>query len=157
MPATHDVPSPTAPDQAGVAFHPPLLLAGSLLAGFLFGRIFPLDTVPQWVSVPLGPTVVTASFGLFIWAVVTMRGAGGSIPTSEPTDAIVTHGPYRFSRNPIYVAMLAFQVGTGIWTGNAWYLLWAAFCAGSPRVAATVNGSMPAPTLRWCESDTVTL
>ena len=52
-----------------------------------------------------------------------MRAGHASIPTSEPTDAIVMSGPYRFSRNPIYVAMLALHVGVGIWTDSVWFFV----------------------------------
>ena len=50
-----------------------------------------------------------------------MRRAGGSIPTSEPTEAIVVRGPYAWSRNPIYLSMVALQVGVGIWANSAWF------------------------------------
>ena len=117
------------PDHAGVAFHPPFLLVGSLLLGVLIGRIVPLNFLPWEISVPLGPVVTAASFGLFLWAVLTMRAGHASIPTSEPTDAIVKSGPYGFSRNPIYVAMLALHVGVGVWTDSAWFFVMAGFSA----------------------------
>ncbi len=117
------------PDHADVAFHPPLLLAGSLLLGLLVRWIAPFNFLPWEVSVPLGPVVVAASFGLFFWAVFTMRAGHASIPTSEPTDVIVKSGPYGFSRNPIYVAMLALQVGVGVWTDSVWFLVLAAVSA----------------------------
>ena len=117
------------PDHAGVAFRPPLLLAGSLLLGFLLRWVAPFHVLPWEVSVPLGPLVVGAAFGVFFWAVFTMRTGQASIPTSEPTDAIVTHGPYGFSRNPIYVAMLGLQLGIGIWTDSAWFFILAIISA----------------------------
>ena len=63
------------PDHAGVAFHPPFLLAGSLLLGVLIGRIVPLNFLSWEISVPLGPVVTAASFGLFLWAVLSTRPA----------------------------------------------------------------------------------
>ncbi len=117
------------PDHAGVAFHPPFLLAGSLLLGLLIRRIIPFNFLPWEISVPLGPVVIVASFGLFLWAVLTMRAGHASIPTSEPTDAIVKSGPYRFSRNPIYVAMLALHVGVGVWTDSVWFFVLAGLSA----------------------------
>ncbi len=123
MTATRESLPAEMPDHADVAFHPPFLLVGSLLLGLLIRRIAPFNFLPWEVSVPLGPVVVAASFGLFFWAVLTMRAGHASIPTSEPTDVIVKSGPYRFSRNPIYVAMLALQVGVGVWADSVWFLV----------------------------------
>ena len=106
------------PDTAGVAFHPPVLLLLALLLGFAARWLTPLRFLPDVAEVPLGPVVVAASLGLFSWAVVTMRRAGVSIPTNYPTEAIVVRGPYAWSRNPIYLSMVALQVGVGIWANS---------------------------------------
>jgi protein-S-isoprenylcysteine O-methyltransferase Ste14 len=121
MPTTVTLPD-KEPDHAGVAFHPPFLLAGALLLGFLIRQIVPLGFLPSGVSGSIGPVVTAAAFGLVLWAIFTMRAGHASIPTGEPTDAIVKSGPYRFSRNPIYVAMLALQLGVGVWTDSLWFL-----------------------------------
>ena len=70
----------------------------------------------------IGPIVTVASFGWFFWAVYTMRTGDASIPTSEPTNTIVVRGPFRFSRNPIYLSMLLLQVATSIWANSLWFL-----------------------------------
>ena len=88
MPMTHEVAQAEVADHAGVAFHPPVLLLLALSLGFGAKWLTPLPLLPDDVALPVGPVVVAASFGWFIWAVVTMRRAGGSIPTSEPTEAI---------------------------------------------------------------------
>jgi len=126
---TTTTPPADRPDHADVAFHPPFLLAGSLLLGFLIRRVAPFAFLPWKLSEPLRPIVTVAAFGLFFWAVRTMRAGHTSIPTSEPTDVIVKSGPYRFSRNPIYVAMLALHVGVGVWTDSAWFFVLAAVSA----------------------------
>ena len=113
-----------------MAFHPPLLLAAALSLGFGAKWLTPLPFLPDTVARPVGPAVVAASLGWFIWAVVTMRRGGGSIPTSEPTEAIVARSPYAWSRNPIYLSMVALQVGIGIWAGSLWFLGLAALSAG---------------------------
>lgn len=117
------------PDNAQVAFHPPLLLALALIIGFVIRWAAPLPFLPRGLSVSLGPMVTAASFGLFFWAVYTMRAGNASIPTSEPTDAIIVRGPFRFSRNPIYLSMLLLQVGVGIWANSPWFFMLAAISA----------------------------
>jgi protein-S-isoprenylcysteine O-methyltransferase Ste14 len=49
-----------------------------------------------------------------------------SIPTNKPTDAIVAGGPFRFSRNPIYLSMILLQIGVGVWTKSLWFFVLAA-------------------------------
>ena len=122
MTVSHETIQTEGPDHAGVAFHPPVLLLLALLLGFGARWLTPLRLLPEEATVPWGPMVVAASLGWFIWAVVTMRRTGGSIPTSEPTEAIVVRGPYGWSRNPIYASMVALQVGVGIWANSGWFL-----------------------------------
>ena len=110
-------------DHAGVAFHPPILLFLVIGAGFGLRSLLPLSFLPEFLTTPLGPMVSGAAFALFLWAVATMNRNGGSIPTGEPTDVIVECGPYRFSRNPIYLGMILLLVGVGIWNNSLWYLV----------------------------------
>ena len=114
--------TPEPPDHAGVAFHPPLLLALVLVVGFLARRPVPLNFVSCALSMSIGPIVTAASFGGFFWAVYTMRTGDASIPTSKPTNAMVFRGPFNFSRNPIYLSMLLLQVGISIWANSLWFL-----------------------------------
>src|SRR5262245_55687903 len=118
------------PDHAEVAFHPPILLVASLGIGFLSRWLAPLSVPASTSSVLLGQALVAMAFGIFGWAVATMLRGHASIPTHLPTDAIVTRGPYRFSRNPIYVSMVLLQIGVGVWTMSAWFFILAALtCA----------------------------
>jgi len=75
------------------------------------------------VGVLIGAGVVLAAVGLFIAAVRTFRAAGTSVPGNRPTTAIVRTGPYRFSRNPIYVAFSALQVGIALCALSLWLLI----------------------------------
>jgi len=74
----------------------------------------------------IGPAIVALAFAIFFWAVGTMLRGHASIPTNRPTDAIVTGGPFRFSRNPIYLSMILLQIGVGAWTKSLWFFALAA-------------------------------
>ena len=49
-----------------------------------------------------------------------MRGAGTRVETVEPTTAIVTSGPYRYTRNPIYIGMFVALIGLAIGFDSLW-------------------------------------
>src|SRR5215212_6373448 len=91
---------------------PPLVYLGSILLGLLLHFAWPLPLVRQPVGALIGAGVVLMAVGLFITAVRTFRAAGTPVPGNRPTTTIVRTGPYRFSRNPIYLAFSALQVGS---------------------------------------------
>lgn len=129
--ATSNEPAPgaAASDHAEVAFHPPLLLVVCLVAGFLARWLVPASFLPRPLASWGGPILTAASIGLFAWAVTAMLRGGGSIPTDEPTEAIVERGPYRLTRNPIYLSMVLLQVGVAVWANSPWFLALAALSA----------------------------
>lgn len=58
-----------------------------------------------------------------VWAIVTFVSAGTNVPTHKPSTTIVRRGPYRLSRNPIYVGLTAVMAGIGLMADNAWVLI----------------------------------
>src|SRR5215216_1252395 len=86
---------------------PPLVYLGAILLGLLLHFAWPLPLVPHPVGALIGAGVVLMAVGLFITAVRTFRAAGTPVPGNQPTTTIVRTGPYRFSRNPIYLAFSA--------------------------------------------------
>lgn len=112
-----------SPDHAQVAFPPPVVPLLGLALGVAAGRIWPLPFLPVGPAATVGRAITAASVALFVWAVATMLAGRASLPPHLPTNALVVHGPYRFSRNPIYLAMVVLLVGMGVATNNAWFLL----------------------------------
>jgi protein-S-isoprenylcysteine O-methyltransferase Ste14 len=66
--------------------------------------------------------VFAVALALAIWAIVTVLNAGSRVETNKPTTTIVTSGPFRFTRNPIYLGMLLGQVGLAVGFDNLWML-----------------------------------
>ena len=110
-------------DRSNAVIRPPIAWALAFLAGVAINWLYPLRWIrATWPNVWIGVIVFAAGFALAIWAIVTFRRAGTRVETTEPTMAIVTHGPYRFTRNPIYVGMFLGQTGLAIGFDNLWIL-----------------------------------
>jgi len=104
---------------AGVIAPPPLLLLAAVVAGLLLDRIVgwhPLDFLEGGWRWGLGAVLVAAGFGLVAWASTRFSRAGTNVPTNRPVEALVTDGPYRFSRNPIYVGGTLVLLGIAVLT-----------------------------------------
>jgi len=101
---------------------PPFVYLGSIALGLVLHLLWPARLVPPSVSTPAGAIVTVVAIALFVSAVRTLRAAGTPIPGNRPTTAIVRTGPYRFSRNPIYLAFSLLQLGISIWVNSAWLL-----------------------------------
>jgi protein-S-isoprenylcysteine O-methyltransferase Ste14 len=63
---------------------------------------------------------VVAAVVLFVVSLRTFRAAGTPVPGNQPTSAIVSNGPFSFSRNPIYLAFTLFQGGIALWVNSVW-------------------------------------
>lgn len=102
---------------------PPAISIVSVLVGVGLHYLWPLRLVPQPEGRWIGGALIAAWLALAAWAVGVFRRAGTTPnPTGEVT-AFVTAGPFRFSRNPMYVGLVLFQVGVAFLLGNAWVLI----------------------------------
>jgi protein-S-isoprenylcysteine O-methyltransferase Ste14 len=97
---------------------PPLVYMGSIALGLVLHLLWPVRLVPTSVSTPLGAMVTLLAVVLFVFAVRTFRAAGTPIPGNRPTTTIVRSGPYRFSRNPIYLAFSLLQLSLSFWVNS---------------------------------------
>jgi protein-S-isoprenylcysteine O-methyltransferase Ste14 len=117
-------PGTTLADAANLGLvRPPFVYLSSIALGLMIHYVWPARLVPPSVSTPLGATLTLLAVGLFVGAVRTFRAAGTPIPGNRPTTAIVRTGPYRFSRNPIYLAFSLFQLGLSMWVNSLGLLI----------------------------------
>jgi len=86
---------------------------------------------PTRCAPPISPTnsrgtgrasLVVVAIALLSSAVAKFRASGTPVPARKPTTVIVRTGPYRFSRNPIYLAFSLLQLGIAIWVNSLWLL-----------------------------------
>jgi protein-S-isoprenylcysteine O-methyltransferase Ste14 len=108
------------PDAANLGWvRPPLVYSSSILAGALLTWLWPLPFAPP-AAVPIGGTMVFASILLFLFSVRALRAVGTPVRGNHPTTNIVRTGPYRFSRNPIYLSFFVVQLGIALCISSIW-------------------------------------
>ncbi|HZP60990.1 MAG TPA: isoprenylcysteine carboxylmethyltransferase family protein, partial [Opitutaceae bacterium] len=76
----------------------------------------------QWPSRLAGILLATGAAALAIWAARMMRAAGTNIRPDLPALTVVRAGPYRFTRNPMYLALCVLQLALGF-ALNDWSVL----------------------------------
>jgi protein-S-isoprenylcysteine O-methyltransferase Ste14 len=101
-------------------FRPPLIYGASIAIGLALHRLWPRPVLSSAALGPLGSVLVIASLVLFGGSVRRFRAAGTPVPARKPTTAIVRAGPYRYSRNPIYLAFSLLQLGIAVLVDSWW-------------------------------------
>jgi protein-S-isoprenylcysteine O-methyltransferase Ste14 len=101
---------------------PPIIFLCAILLGISLNWAWPLHFVSPRVRL-LGPIVTACAVVLFLLSYGEFRRAGTSVRGSERSTTIVRTGPYRFSRNPIYLAFILFVLGLSVWLNNLWLLV----------------------------------
>jgi len=111
-------------DTAQVIIQPPLAWGFAVIAGLALNWLVPSAFLPADVpAVWLGAMVFLLGLALVAWAIVTITRAGSNVPTNLPTTTIVERGPYRFTRNPIYLGMFLGLIGLAIMFDDLWLLI----------------------------------
>jgi protein-S-isoprenylcysteine O-methyltransferase Ste14 len=109
-------------DHANVRLHPPVLLAIFLLTALLIHRITPLaagGALARWFGLGL----VLAGILPALLAVRQFVRAGTTLNPHGSARVLVTDGPYRLSRNPIYLGYVGTQIGLPLALGSLWGLV----------------------------------
>ena len=99
------------PDNPGVIAPPPLIYAGALAIGLLANRLYPIAFLPCGLSRVLGWPLIVGGPVVGSLGLREMKRADTNVDPREPTTAIVTGGPYRFTRNPLYLSMTLIYAG----------------------------------------------
>ncbi len=110
-------------DHPKVIAFPPLIYAIPLGVGILLHTIFPMNLLPPVGANVLGGSSFILAGILAVLASRTMRQAGTNVAPSQPTTAIVTNGPFRFTRNPIYLSLTLLYGSISLLTNALWPML----------------------------------
>ncbi|HEU5144728.1 MAG TPA: isoprenylcysteine carboxylmethyltransferase family protein [Dermatophilaceae bacterium] len=112
---------------ASVRLLPPLVFLVPLLVGILLGRLVPgrLPSQGSWpvVLTAVGALLVLAGLALMTWAVVVMMRQHTTVIPWAKVDHLMTEGPFRLARNPIYVGDALAYLGVTLIAGTWWPLV----------------------------------
>jgi protein-S-isoprenylcysteine O-methyltransferase Ste14 len=110
-------------DTAGVIAPPPLIYLGALGVGFGLNAALGGGWLPGTVRASVGPALIVGGASLMGSFVQAFRRAHTPVDPYSPTEAIVTTGPFRLTRNPGYLGMALVYSGIAIAANAPWALL----------------------------------
>lgn len=111
-------------DNARVLFPPPLIYVVAFLLGQRLQSSLPLPLLlPKTLRTFLSGALLGIGITTGALAVREMKSAGTNVQPQQPTTALVVEGPYRFTRNPIYLSMTLIYSGLAILSNALWPLL----------------------------------
>lgn len=110
-------------EHAQVVVNPFVICGGALILAVLTQWALPLPFLPAPLAWVLGVIVFLTGVGFGLPAARHMRQVKTTLRPNRSSTALVTTGPFRFSRNPIYIAMVFNYAGLAIILGTPWGLL----------------------------------
>jgi protein-S-isoprenylcysteine O-methyltransferase Ste14 len=99
------------PNRPGIIVPPPLIYFEMLTLGVLIERVFPLAFLPDGVTSILGGVLIAVGVGIVFFAIRAMHRASTPVDPYKPTTALVVDGPFRFTRNPLYLSLTLVYLG----------------------------------------------
>jgi protein-S-isoprenylcysteine O-methyltransferase Ste14 len=119
--------TPRAPlANPGVQFPPPILFVLGFVAARLLGnqvRALPFPGVPPIVVELLGTVMLIAGLFVMFWGIAAFRRVMTAIFPNQPANELVTDGPYRFTRNPMYTGFTLAYIGGAFIMNSLWPLV----------------------------------
>ncbi len=102
---------------------PPLLFAVPLAAGLLVHRVLPLPLGGHPATTVAGVALVAGGIGFSLSGTATVLRHRTTVVPHHAVTRLVTTGPYRISRNPMYTGHVVACLGAALWAGSWWPLI----------------------------------
>lgn len=109
-----------AADTAGVVAPPPLLYGAALFAAYFLNRFIPLPGLPAGIRWGAASLLVFGGMLCAVGAFAAMRRAHTPVDPYRATQHLVTDGPFRYTRNPLYLSLSTFYLAGGLAVNATW-------------------------------------
>ncbi len=111
-------------DAPDIVVLPPVLVGGTLIAGVaIHFLVWFRPLLPDTIARVLGLAIFISSGVLAHLSQRAMQRVGTNVLPTQPTTALATDGPYRYSRNPLYIAAIGVYLGVTFWVNGVAPLL----------------------------------
>src|SRR6478672_3667722 len=100
---------------AGVWVPPPVLYALPLLLAWLLQSVVPFPSLPQGIARGMAVLLGAVGMLLCVWSIGLFHRAKTSLIPVKPSAALVLSGPYRLTRNPMYLGLLCLYLAAAFW------------------------------------------
>lgn len=111
---------PAVADNPGVVAPPPLIYLGAFLIVLVGRWLWPMPVDPDGRGLWTGLAMFALGVVAAIWGRRTMEAAGTNINPARPAKTIVSSGPFRYSRNPLYLCLTLMYLGLTL-AVNTWW------------------------------------
>lgn len=110
-------------DSPEVITFPPVIFAAFFAIGYVTDLAFPVELGHSQILTAVGSLLIVASVSLVAWALSRFIRAKTHVDVRQPATTVVTDGPYRLSRNPMYLAASMLYAGSAVILALPWTVL----------------------------------
>lgn len=120
---------------------PPLLYGMAALMALVLVRVYPITVTHErgWLSWVSGAALILSAVFLDFWAIKTLLDRHTAVLPHRCATCLVTCGPFRFTRNPIYLGYTLVMIGVGLMTLNPWFFIMAIVAVALTTLIAVRN------------------
>ncbi|MCA1492901.1 methyltransferase family protein [Sinorhizobium alkalisoli] len=120
---------------------PPLIYGTAVLIALVLTRVYPIPVMngQSWIPWLVGGALILTAIFLDLWAVKALLDRHTAVLPHRCATCLVTSGPFRYTRNPIYLGYTLVMTGAGLMSLNPWFFIMAILAVAATTLFAVRN------------------
>ncbi|MGB1580311.1 MAG: methyltransferase family protein [Nevskiales bacterium] len=110
-------------DMPDVPVPAPVYFGLLLAVGYCLQLLLPIENAATAAQFLAGWAMIAVAAALLLWCFALFVRKRTTIMPKNPVAVLVEQGPYRYSRNPMYVSLALFHLGIALSTANPWHFI----------------------------------